>query len=57
MRTVQIITYRSADDKHGIVGVFDDSDIAEAVFDALEKNGDKSKTFYLDTYTLNEISK
>jgi len=41
----------------GIIGVFDDSDIANAVYDALESTGDTGKNYYLDSYKLNEVKK
>jgi hypothetical protein len=41
----------------GIIGVFDDSDMANAVYDALEITGDTGKRYFLDNYKLNEVKK
>ena len=42
---------------NGIVGVFDEEEIANAVFDALEATGDTSRSFYIDTYIINQVKK
>jgi hypothetical protein len=39
----------------GIVGVFDDEEKAKELYDFAEQHSDACKTFYLDSFTLNEI--
>jgi hypothetical protein len=54
-----VIHWRYTDNSaYGIVGVFDDKKMAEAVFDALEAAGDAySRIYYLDDYPLNQVKK
>lgn len=54
---VQVIRCANGNGSDTIIGVFDDEEIANRVYDALEQHGDKSKTHYIDTFTLNEIKK
>lgn len=53
--SAQVITWCDGNGGWGVVGVFDDSDMAIAVFDALKKFGGGSRQYYLDDYKLNEV--
>ena len=56
---IYVIRYEYIDKSgNGVVGVFDDEEIANNVYDALDQYaGDSSKTFFIDTFKLNEVTK
>ena len=54
---VYMIRWIDSTNRIGVVGIFDDEELANKTYDALEQHGSEGKSFYLDTFTLNEIRK
>lgn len=54
---IQVIRVENRMGDQSIIGVFDDAELANKTYDALEQHGDKAKKYFIDTYKLNEIKK
>lgn len=54
---VQVILCETQSGDQLVIGVFDDEEIANRTYDALEQFGDASRKYTIDTYKLNEIQK
>lgn len=53
----KVISWSDGKGNWGVVGVFDDDDMANAVFDALVRFAGAYKQYYMDDFKLNEVKK